>query len=679
MAKGSIKSASKSTLSGAPMNMDDAKNFEREVSEYAQGLALLNKKKAAELEQQLNKLYISRQTALNKKMIKDLEDEKEKLGNDTLKKRQEYEKMLQEKADKEALENAKKMEDELAKYKKEQNSKVAQANAKATEVANKIMDSKIGAQAVKAVGNVTSAISKGAEEYMGLYSKYMSKIDARVQGAGKGFNFQAMTDVLSRNISGSPYIKYSDTLENLSKLVEEGVADNVVQRAFLETIKDKIATTFDVMDKNLLQLVRIQQRDSTAARLGMEASLTRLFNYYFSDTSYLSNAFDTVSANLMDLSAQLGDQASVEMEYIVQKWLGALGSVGVSDSTLGTLAEGITYLGTGNVDALSGNEALQNLLVMSANRAGLDYSSLLTGGVSSAQVNALLQSVISYVQDIANSGNNVVKQQYAQLFGISITDMKAFQNLSDEVIKDLYASGMTYKDTLVELNSQLAQVGKRTHISELVDNMFDNILATTGISIASNAGLYGTYKAASVLESITGGIELPFISALGTGIDLNMSLEGLIKGGILGIGTVASLISGIGNLFSGTDALGKFDASGQSSRWYVGMDKGGGFSGYQNLGELSTTKSSTGFVSSGSELGIQQSLSDEQKQTGKDVQGEETSESDEILTILRFIQSYFQNGGTEDEDIEKALRVRVVNSFMGTSNIGDDGFPMTGR
>ena len=126
--------------------------------------------------------------------------------------------------------------------------------------------------------------------------------------------------------------------------------------------------------------------------------------------------------------------ASIEFEYIVQKWLGSLGSVGVDNSTLQTIAEGINYLGTGNVEALSSNSALQNLLVMSANKAGLNYGTILTNGLGINDTNKLLKSLIQYVQEISNSNNNVVKSAYANLFGVKISDMAAFNNLDNTVI-----------------------------------------------------------------------------------------------------------------------------------------------------------------------------------------------------------------------------------------------------
>lgn len=506
----------------------------------------------------------------------------------------------------------------------------------------------------------------------------MTQIETRIQGAGKGFNYSTISSLVRKNTSANPFIKYSDVMDNLSVLVEQGIADNLVQRAFLATISDKIATTFNAANASLLRIVRIQQQDSTASRLGLEANLTRLFNNYFSDTSYLSNTFDNVQDALLELSSQLSTESSVELEYIVQKWLGSLGSVGVSDSTLTTIASGINALGTGDVEALSGNESLQNLLVMASNRAGLNYSQMLTEGVNSSQINLLLKSVIDYVKEISTTSNNVVKKQYADLFGITIADMNAFQNISNTTIDSLYKSAMTYQDTLSELNDQLSQVGDRIHLSTKIENIMENILTATGIGVAESSFAYGTYKAFDMLEGITGGINLPFISAFGNGLDLNMSLEGLAKGAIVGISAASSLLSGLGNIFSGTKSL-------DPNRWSMGLTKDTGFKTYQNINTLSTSKSSTTYVSSGSELGIQQSLSDSQKETGQSVEGKEQSDFDAendfyrpTIEILNWLQSYFKDGGITTAPLKVRIEESNVNFGM-TYNTSSDVFGIIGR
>ena len=74
----------------------------------------------------------------------------------------------------------------------------------------------------------------------------------------------------------SPFILQADLMASLEKLVGTGISQNVQQRAFLDTVTNKIATTFDVTDGTLLKLVRVQQADTTAARLGMESALNSL-------------------------------------------------------------------------------------------------------------------------------------------------------------------------------------------------------------------------------------------------------------------------------------------------------------------------------------------------------------------------------------------------------------------
>ena len=612
-----------------------------------------------------NKRIAAAQAANDKKRIKEEEEERKKL-----------EARLAQAEAKEKKDALREEEEERKALEKE----LSNLRLKSADEMGERLGKKIGGALNKylpGIGKAMDAIGGSVEKYLTVYTKYMTSVNARIQGAGAGFNFQSINETIRKNTAFNPFIKYEEVLDNLSTLVEAGIADNVVQRAFLQTISEDIATTFEANRESLLEIIRIQQRDSTAARLGMEAGLTRLFNYYFSDTSYLSNTFDAVQEAMIDLSAQLDEKTAVELEYIVQKWLGSLGSVGVSSGVLQSLAQGITYLGTGIVNALSGNQSLQNLLVMASSRAGLNYSSMLTGGINASQANALLASVISYVQEIAGSNNNVVKQQYAELFGLSIADMKAFQNINNQVLDSLLQNGMTYSNTLEELNSQISQIGSRMHLSTMVDNVLDNALASVGVSVLNNSAAYGIWKAADMLESLTGGIKLPFITALGTGIDLNMTLEGLIKGGVLGFGAIGTLISGIGAIGNALNGgvLGTFNSEGVSNLWNVGLNKGTGFSGYQNAGKLSTTTSSTAYVSSGSELGIQQSLSDEQRKTGEQVQGEDTTAND-TMAILRALDSnleaiheYFENGGSVSNPLVIRFAENYPFSYTGTSGM----------
>ena len=127
-------------------------------------------------------------------------------------------------------------------------------------------------------------------------------------------------------------------MDNMANLIESGIMYNVEQRAFLQSVSENIARTFDAANGTLVQLIRIQQADTTAARLGMEASITKFLNANYSDSSYMNNEYKTVMSNLMGVSAFMSSRDAVEFEYNVQKWLGSLGSLGVSGGTLSTIA-----------------------------------------------------------------------------------------------------------------------------------------------------------------------------------------------------------------------------------------------------------------------------------------------------------------------------------------------------
>ena len=511
-----------------------------------------------------------------------------------------------------------------------------------------------------------SAVSKSIESGASLYATYMSKVDARIQGAYTGLSFETLIDMVNSNLSGNPYLKYEDVVSNLASLIDKGVVSNVAQRAFLATVSNKIATTFNAMDDNLLRIVRIQRNDTTAERLGMEAELTKLFNYYFSDTSYLSEAFDSVTSALLDVSAQLGAIGGVELEYQVQKWLGSMGSSGVSESTVSAIAGAINALGTGDVDYLTSNTEMQNLLVLSMNRAGLDYGELLVNGINSLDVNELLYNMLLYIRETVSGTNNVVKRKYAELFGLTMADVTAIENMNNKQIAELYTQAMTSGDMMTSLNEQLAQVPNRMHFSELLDNIIKNTVTTAGMSIANNSVAYTTYKIADLVEGITGGIKIPYISVLGSGVQLPNSIEEYIKIGITGMGLMTSLFSAVGNWASG----GMLDLN----RWNATWESGEGaksYSGFTSRNELSTGSSSSGFVTNTDQKGMQQSIVDEQKGSAEDIQGESSEEDSEVIIILRALRDYFENGGSPTKPLMVSITqgVSYENTVDGTQKL----------
>ena len=406
-------------------------------------------------------------------------------------------------------------------------------------------------EATTALFNATDA---AVDKVMSTFTQYQSQVNARIQGTKD--TFTTLQDRLTSAVGITPYFKTEDLLKNLNATVENGIAYDIEQRAFLQTVSDKIATTFDAFESSLTRIIRIQQSDSTAARLGLEAYLTRYLNANFADTSYLNGLYDQVQGNILEAMSLQGTTDAVSFEYQIQKWLGSLYSVGFSDSTISALSQALGNLGSGNVSALNGT-AMQNLLVMAAANSGLDYGQLLINGLNESNVNTLLESVVTYLQDIAQNNNQVVLSQYADVFGVQVSDLVAALNINTEAIKE---STLNYSQTIDELGGQLNSLASRMTIPQMLENVFANAQFSLGQGIAENPALYAIYKITSLIQSHTGGINIPFISAMGTGVDLNTTVENLVKLGVIGVsslGMIGDVIGGLGSTLNPASMLTK--------------------------------------------------------------------------------------------------------------------------
>ena len=70
-----------------------------------------------------------------------------------------------------------------------------------------------------------------------------------MQGSRAATTGGSYWDRMSGNVLGvagiSPFVRQSDVASRISSMVDKGIAFNIEQRAMLDTLKDKIATTFD--------------------------------------------------------------------------------------------------------------------------------------------------------------------------------------------------------------------------------------------------------------------------------------------------------------------------------------------------------------------------------------------------------------------------------------------------
>lgn len=506
----------------------------------------------------------------------------------------------------------------------------------------------LGANLKAALSNF---INMDIDKYADMYAKYQSSINARLQTFDKyqGEAFNDLSKLVRKNLAASPYIKQEEMLDSLNALVKQGISYNLEQRAFLDTVTDKIVTTFNALDETLLAMVRLQQQDTTQARMGMEAQLTRYLNTAYQDTSYLNHLYDVVTQNLFEAESQLGRNASIELEYVVQKWLGSMYSLGVGSSFISQISQGLGYLGSGDIESLQANSALQNLLVMASNRSGVEYAKILTEGLNAETANKLLGGIASYVQEISQSNNQVVRSQYANIFGMSLSDMTAMLNLSSKDLISISSNMLTYADTIDELNTQLNAVGSRMHIKEMVDNVFNNFMTGVAGSIAGSTGQYITWKVVDLVEKATGGIAIPAISVFGNMIDLETTVTQLMKTGIVGM----NVIGQIGNILQGLSTGGSL-----SLATWAGEESTARGSGFGAITKgYSTTTSTSAFIGSSSSSDIySSSVTAAKEQAKSEYAGEEQEESIMDLTkaIISILNSWASDG-------DSYLKAKIVN------------------
>ena len=425
----------------------------------------------------------------------------------------------------------------------------------------------------KAISKLASNIENGINNVITKYANYQSAIDVRLQGLGT--NFESIDKNLTKSVGVTSLLKTETLMDNVQSLAEQGIVYNIEQRAFLETISDKIAATFDTTNATLLRLVKLQNEDSTAARLGMEAYLTSYFNEMWKDTQYLQNTYDSVSAALLEATSTMSSDKAIQFEYQVQKWLGSLSSIGMSDDSITSLASALGALSSGDIESLQSNEGMQNLIVMAASNAGLDYASLLTNGLDAASTNTLMQAIVSYLQEIAktSSDNKVVMSQYAETFGVSVSDLVAATNLHTEQLQSLSTNFMDTTGAMSELSYQMTQITNRMSLSEKLENLYSNALYSLGSNIAESPAMYATWKITSLIQDYTGGINIPTVSVWGNDLKLNTTVENLVKTGIVGastLGLIGDIVSGIGSTTDPSSMLTKLGIGSNSDKIIYG-------------------------------------------------------------------------------------------------------------
>lgn len=450
--------------------------------------------------------------------------------------------------------------------------------------------------ALVSVSNLATQLEKKVDEI----ASYKGFIDTRLQGSSNEKYMNSYWDQLVRDMASvgsiNPFFKQEDFANNIKELVNRGIAFDLKQRAFLKTIQEKIANTFDVADGTLLRLIRIQQEDTTAGRLGMESALNSFLNSMYENSEYLSQVAVAVRGSLEEMESLMQGTEATEVEYQVQKWLGSLYSVGMSQNAINSISNTLGQIAAGQIEGITGGGA-GNLLVMAANEAGLSIADILTDGINSSDTNKLLEAAVNYLAELSESAedNRVVQQQLANVFGVKASDLKAATNLViPGSTNNIYNSNYQYSDMLGQLFSMAGSMGSRTSMAELMTNFWENGMYSLASSMASNPVSYFIYKMATVLDSAAGGIALPFVNVLGSGVDLNTTVSDLMRVAAVGTGilrSISPLISGLGSSFSGKAMLNKLGITAGSSPSITPRGNGAGF-----MGSTGSDLSSSGYV-----------------------------------------------------------------------------------
>lgn len=391
------------------------------------------------------------------------------------------------------------------------------------------------------VKKLAQAMDNAVDSVVKQVVSYQQKINYRLETI-QDKDFKSMQKTVNSIVGNTGVVKQQQVIDAIGKAVDQGIAYNIEQRAFLSTIAENIQSTFDTFDANLLRIIRIQQQDSTTARMGMEKALNDMLNSYYKDTTYLKDVYDSVSQALFEMTAGSTRESAIETEFVVQKWLGSLYSLGASSNAVQQIATGLGYLGSGNVAALSGNQGLQSLLALSASKAGLDYAELLTNGLNGSDTNRLLNAMVKYLAEIADSTaeNKVVTSSYGNIFGLAISDIKSFQNLQASAT-EIFGETLDYKASQEYLQRSLNNYMNYMSLAQRIENVIDNVKYGVGLDYADGAA-YGIYKGIQTLEELTGGGPTFKISPWGIG--MSATIFDIIKSSMFGIGMLAKLIGG---------------------------------------------------------------------------------------------------------------------------------------
>lgn len=377
-----------------------------------------------------------------------------------------------------------------------------------------------------------------------LHGATYSTDNGAYYSAGESITWENLNDSVSQFVL-STEISAQDYANNIKSVVNTGIARDIEAIAMIETIKDRIAPTFNALDSTLKRMVKIQNENNTFDYLGIEATLNEILNNSFKNTEYLSTISSSVRSSLSEAEYLMSGSSAISFDFAVQKWLGSLSSVGVSDSAITSIASTIGQIASGQIEGVT-NGGTGNLLVMAANRAGLSISDILASSLDSSETNELLNQMVEYMKELVtqSNGNLVVQQQLAKVFGLSASDLKAATGLSTS-----YNAQNVIYNTL-RTNDALAQAAtdiESLSVGQMIKNLKNNVSYSTASQIATSPLSQFALAVSDVLESVAGGLSFSLPTILGTGLTTQWNVSDLINTGVLATGFIKALGAGFNN------------------------------------------------------------------------------------------------------------------------------------
>jgi hypothetical protein len=257
----------------------------------------------------------------------------------------------------------------------------------------------------------------------------------------------------------------------------------------------------------------------------------------------------------------------------------------------------------------------------------------------------------------------------ASVFGVKASDLRAATNLRSSAkegknsIGDIHSENLKYSNMLNQLYSMAGSMYARTSIGEMMQNVWDNGQYTLAGSMANNPISYLTYKIASLMDATVGGIPIPSLTVMMNGVDLETTVTDIMRlvavgGGILG--SLGSMISGLGNSFSGKAMLRKLGIEEGNGALKINTRGGAGLGAEPT--EDGTQVSESGYIGNSDGNSIKDSTmqsaeDDKKKLMIKAKEEEPTNQIDTINTSVLKIYELLDDVAKGS----KTLRVRVDN------------------